>query len=120
VWISVPKVNPYTTVHISLYNTFTGEGFYWEQMKVMICDGNSWDNTSAESVARADFYVEPEMNYTIRILDYFAILLLANLQHERTADTHEDLLEQLWQPLGVLRGSTMDYRKELERWELHL
>ena len=52
VWFYVPKSNPYTSVHLSLYNSFTGEGFFWEQMKVMICDGLTWDNTTAEGVAR--------------------------------------------------------------------
>lgn len=76
VWFAVPKVNPYTTVHLSLYNAFTGEGFYWEQMRVQICDGSTWDNDSAEDVARPDFFVEPEMNYTLRILDYFGNTLV--------------------------------------------
>lgn len=71
IWFYVPKSNPYTSVHLSLYNSFTGEGFFWEQMKVMICDGLTWDNTTAEYVTRADFEVEPNRNYTVRALDFF-------------------------------------------------
>lgn len=71
VWFYVPKSNPYSTVHLSLYNSFTGEGFFWEQMKVMICDGGAWDNESAEQLSRPDFDVEPNSEYTLRVLDYF-------------------------------------------------
>ena len=71
VYFTVPKINPYTTVHLSLYNAFTGEGFYWELMRVQICEGNTWNNTTATTIAKSDFFVEPESNYTIRVLDYF-------------------------------------------------
>jgi len=76
VWFTVPKSNPYTTVHLSLFNAFTGEGFFWENMKVMLCDGNLWDALTAEQLARPDFYVEPEGNYTLRVLDYFGNALV--------------------------------------------
>ena len=71
IWFTVPKTNPYTTVHLSLFNAFTGNGFFWESMKVQICDGATWDNTTSEGVARPDFNVEPGHNYTIRVLDFF-------------------------------------------------
>ena len=71
VWFTVPIDNPYSVVHISLYNSFTGEGYFWEQMKVMICEGEEWDDDTARSLSRPDFNVEPETNYTIRVLDYF-------------------------------------------------
>ena len=71
VWFTVPKTNPYSTIHLSLYNTFTGEGFFWEQFRVQLCEGSSWDNTTAETIARPDFSVEPESSYVIRVLDYF-------------------------------------------------
>ena len=71
VWFTVPKANPYSTVHLSLYNQFTGEGFFWENMKVEYCEGNEWNNTTSEQLARPDFNIEPETNYTLRVLDYF-------------------------------------------------
>ena len=116
VWFYVPKSNPYTSVHLIALQSFTGEGFFWEQMKVMICDGLTWDNTTAERVAQADFEVEPNQNYTIRVLDYLRqhasglsvrsersghvsehpspLLFLAGIQPERDACLDENLLEQ--------------------------
>lgn len=76
IWFTVPKSNPYSTIHLSLYNAFTGEGFFWELMRVQICDGAVWDNTTAETVARPDFNVEPDASYTLRVLDYFGNALI--------------------------------------------
>ncbi len=76
VWFTVPKASPYATVHLSLYNAFTGEGFFWEQMRVQICDGATWDNTTVETVATPDFFVELEQTYTVRVLDYFGNMLV--------------------------------------------
>jgi hypothetical protein len=42
----------------------------------MICDGLTWDNTTSENVGRPDFEVEPNQNYTIRVLDYFDNMLV--------------------------------------------
>ena len=64
VWFAVPKINPYSTVHLSLYNAFTGEGFFWESMKVRYATGSSWDNITSETVPRPDYDVEPARNYT--------------------------------------------------------
>ena len=76
VYFAVPKINPYTTVHLALYHAFTGEGFYWEMFRVQICEGSSWDNTTSTTVAKPDFFVEPEANYTIRVLDFFGNALV--------------------------------------------
>ena len=76
VWLAVPKSNPYCTVHVSLYNAFTGEGYFFEQMKVQMCDGATWDNTTAQWITKPDFYVEPNATYTFRVLDYFENVLV--------------------------------------------
>jgi hypothetical protein len=71
VWFLVPKAVATTLLHISLYNAFTGEGFYWEQWKVQICPGSTWDNVSALTVPWPDYVVTSNQNYTIAVLDYF-------------------------------------------------
>ncbi len=75
IWLTAPKVSPYCTVHISLYNQFTGEGYFWEQMRVEMCDGGTWNNSTAQSITAPDFYVEPNATYTLRILDFFGNVL---------------------------------------------
>jgi len=75
VWFTVPRSSPYSMVHLSLYNSFTGEGYSWEQMAVQMCTGASWDNTTAETIAKPDFPVESNATYTLRILDFFGNVL---------------------------------------------
>jgi hypothetical protein len=71
VWFTVPKVSPYSVVTISLFNAFTGQGFFFEQWKVMYCQGATWVNTSASTLSVSTFKAEPETYYTIAVLDYF-------------------------------------------------
>ncbi len=70
-WFTVPKTNPFCTVHLSLFNSFTGEGYFWEQMKAEICDGSSWNDSTAQALVKPDFIVNLNASYTIRVLDYF-------------------------------------------------
>lgn len=71
VWFAVPKASAWTTLYIRLYDAFTGEGFFWEQWNVMICEGSPWNNTTAETVPTSEYRVEPNAVYTLRVLDYF-------------------------------------------------
>lgn len=75
IWLTVPKSSPYCTVHVSTYNLYTGEGYFWEQMRVEMCDGATWDNTTSQSITKPDFYVEPNATYTLRVLDFFGNML---------------------------------------------
>ena len=71
IWFAVPMSAPKSTVHIGLYNEFTGEGFFWELMKVRISPGTTYDNSTSSAVPLADFEVVSGANYTIRVFDYF-------------------------------------------------
>jgi hypothetical protein len=71
VWFVVPKLNPYSSVYISLYDQFTGEGLMWESMSLYICAGNYFNNTTATKVYLSNFFLTPYTEYTIQVQDYF-------------------------------------------------
>jgi hypothetical protein len=71
IWFTVPKVAPYSIVHISLFNAFTGEGLIFGTLKIMITPGSTYNDTTAEQVPRADYPLEPDTTYTLRVMDFF-------------------------------------------------
>lgn len=71
VYITVPKSSPYSQLHVSLYNSFTGEGLFWEQLRVFYSEGVAYNTSTGTQLSRPDFLVEPGMDYTIRVVDYF-------------------------------------------------
>ena len=71
VWFIVPKLNPYSSVYISLYDQFTGEGLMWESMSLYISEGGSFNNTTGTKVYLSNFFLTPYKEYTIQVQDYF-------------------------------------------------
>ncbi len=70
-WFTVPKVAPYSTVHVSLYNAFTGAGMPWGSLMVMMSPGATYNASGAEQMPRADYPLEPNTVYTLRVEDFF-------------------------------------------------
>ncbi len=70
-WFLREKALVETTIHIALYHSTLGEGFFWEKWQVAINTGTSYDNTTASRVWNPDYQVTYGDTYTVTVLDYF-------------------------------------------------
>lgn len=75
VWFTAPKAYAYTLCHIALYNSFTGEGLFWEQLRVIISDGDTYDPSTAQTVSNPDIFLNSKQNFTLTVADYFGNLV---------------------------------------------
>lgn len=75
VWLTAPKAYAYSLCHIALYNSFTGEGLFWEQMRVIVSDGDTYDPSTAHTVSNPDMMLNSQQNYTFTVADYFGNLV---------------------------------------------
>lgn len=70
VYFAVPVIKQ-TTVYVTAYKSDTGEGFAFETFRMVLNDGLTYDNTTAETIGSQTFTVDYGGNYTISALDYF-------------------------------------------------
>lgn len=70
-WYTAPKAYAYSLVHIALYDSFTGTGLFWEQMRVLVSDGDVYDPATARTVSNPDIYLNAQKNFTFTVTDYF-------------------------------------------------
>ena len=71
IWFTRPSTTPTTQLHIQLWHSTLGEGFFWEKWKVTINPGLSYNNTTATWISNPNYLVNYGINYTIAVLDYF-------------------------------------------------
>lgn len=71
VYFLVPIGGTQSTIYLSLFNSYNGNGIAWDTYKLSYSNGSSYDANYSSRITNTDFRVDSGETYTIAVFDWF-------------------------------------------------